>query len=61
MVHRKGLVSDVGLGRTSMPSIGSCELGSGFFFFAASEERDGAPERGTGVGLERERCCTREV
>jgi hypothetical protein len=26
-----------------------------FFFFFAAGERDGAPERGTGVGLERER------
>jgi hypothetical protein len=32
-----------------------------FFFFAAGEERDGALERGIGVGLERERWCTGEV
>jgi hypothetical protein len=43
-VHQRGLVSSVGLGWTLVPSIG----------FAASEERDGALERGTGVGLERE-------
>ena len=29
------------------------------FFFAAGDERDGAPERGTGVGLEREMVCRR--
>jgi hypothetical protein len=31
------------------------------FFFAADEERDGAPERGTDVELEREKWCTGEV
>jgi hypothetical protein len=31
------------------------------FFFAADEERDGAPERGTNVELEREKWCTGEV
>jgi hypothetical protein len=30
-----------------------------FFFFAPGDERDGAPERGTGVGLEREMVCWR--
>jgi hypothetical protein len=43
-VCRKGLISVVELGWTPVPSIG----------FAASEERDGASERGTGVRLERE-------
>jgi hypothetical protein len=51
MVHRRGLVFGFGLGWTPVPSIGSYGLGSGFFFFATGEERDGAPERGTAVGL----------
>jgi hypothetical protein len=54
MVHWRGLVFSVRLGWTPMPSIKSCGLGSGFFFFTADEERDEAPERGTDVGLERE-------
>jgi hypothetical protein len=54
MVHRRGLASGVRLGWTLMPLIGSCGVGSRFFFFATGEERDGAPKRGTGVKLEGE-------
>jgi hypothetical protein len=55
MVRRRGLVSSVGLGWTSVVSdIGLCWTLVPSIGFAAGEERDGASEKGTGVGLERE-------
>jgi hypothetical protein len=70
MVHRRGLVSGVWLGWTSVVSgVGLCWTPVPSIGFAAGEERDGAPERGISVGLEREelvsgwreRWCTGEV
>jgi hypothetical protein len=55
MVRRRGLVSDVRLGWTSVVSgVGLCWTPVPSIGFATGEERDGAPERGTLVGLERE-------
>jgi hypothetical protein len=55
MVRRKGLVFCVGLGWTLVvSSVGLCWTPMPSIGFATGEERDGAPERGTSVGLERE-------
>jgi hypothetical protein len=55
MARRRGLVSGVGLGWTLVVSgVGLCWTLVPSIGFAASEEKDGAPKRGTGVGLERE-------
>jgi hypothetical protein len=38
-VHRRGLVSSIGLGWTPVPSVGSCVLGSGEITAAAGERQ----------------------